>query len=306
MNLKERLKKRRKETEVKWEIIEQDYLLSLIIESIALVPELKNNVVFKGGTALKKMYFGDYRFSQDLDFSVVAEHDYLSAHLGELMKVVCTLATERRQAISNENIIIESAPYFGDRPHPRGQLAFCIQVKYPWHRSFYTKVYAEFTFQELVVSEPLLKSIIHDYGDPCEGELYVYSLEEIVAEKIRALLEFAKKLHERGWGRSRVRDYFDIWMILTTFVDSIDLTIIPDIVKKKCEYKNVVFQGIDDIFQQALLLNVESEWEVWLSGLVTMLPDKSKVIKELREILIPIFQEHVHVVEPSDANEKHV
>ncbi|MEI6628804.1 MAG: nucleotidyl transferase AbiEii/AbiGii toxin family protein [Alphaproteobacteria bacterium] len=26
--------------------------------------------IFKGGTCLKKYYFGDYRFSQDPDFSV--------------------------------------------------------------------------------------------------------------------------------------------------------------------------------------------------------------------------------------------
>lgn len=76
MILQDRLKRRRQETEIKWEIIEQDYLLSLIIESIAHIPELKNNVVFKGGTALKKMYFGKYRFPQDLDFSVVSEHIY--------------------------------------------------------------------------------------------------------------------------------------------------------------------------------------------------------------------------------------
>ena len=31
--------------------------------------KLKETMIFKGGTALKKCYFGDYRFSQDLDFS---------------------------------------------------------------------------------------------------------------------------------------------------------------------------------------------------------------------------------------------
>jgi len=33
------------------------------------VPSLRETLVFKGGTALKKCYFGDYRFSEDLDFS---------------------------------------------------------------------------------------------------------------------------------------------------------------------------------------------------------------------------------------------
>ena len=39
------------------------------LAGISAVPELRETLVFKGGTALKKCYFGDYRFSEDLDFS---------------------------------------------------------------------------------------------------------------------------------------------------------------------------------------------------------------------------------------------
>ena len=34
---------------------------------------LLSNLAFKGGTALKRCYFGDYRFSEDLDFTLAAE-----------------------------------------------------------------------------------------------------------------------------------------------------------------------------------------------------------------------------------------
>ena len=50
-------------------VVERDYLLSWILAGISAVPELRETLVFKGGTALKKCYFGDYRFSEDLDFS---------------------------------------------------------------------------------------------------------------------------------------------------------------------------------------------------------------------------------------------
>ena len=52
------------------EVVDKDYLLSYLLAGIAAVPEL-GGLRFKGGTALKKMYFGDYRFSEDLDFSAV-------------------------------------------------------------------------------------------------------------------------------------------------------------------------------------------------------------------------------------------
>ena len=50
-------------------VVERDYLLSWVLAGISAVPELRETLVFKGGTALKKCYFGDYRFSEDLDFS---------------------------------------------------------------------------------------------------------------------------------------------------------------------------------------------------------------------------------------------
>jgi len=48
--------------------IEKDYILSWILFGIAKHEQLSKAIVFKGGTVLKKVYFEDYRFSEDLDF----------------------------------------------------------------------------------------------------------------------------------------------------------------------------------------------------------------------------------------------
>ena len=52
-------------------VIEKDYALSYVLAGIARQPKLSHSLIFKGGTALKKIFFGDYRFSEDLDFSVI-------------------------------------------------------------------------------------------------------------------------------------------------------------------------------------------------------------------------------------------
>ncbi|PYV80988.1 MAG: hypothetical protein DMG05_30700, partial [Acidobacteria bacterium] len=52
---------------------------------------------------------------------------------------------------------------------------------------------------------------------------YVYALEEIVAEKLRAILQHFEKLEVRGWSRSRARDYYDLWRILATYQDQMNL-----------------------------------------------------------------------------------
>src|SRR3989338_1242151 len=53
------------------DIVEKDYALSYLLAGIAKQEKLTHSLVFKGGTALKKIFFGDYRFSVDLDFSTL-------------------------------------------------------------------------------------------------------------------------------------------------------------------------------------------------------------------------------------------
>jgi len=58
------------------------------------------------------------------------------------------------------------------------------------------------------------RKVIHDYGEPVEADVQVYALEEVIAEKLRAILQHRRMLEERLWSRSRARDYYDIWRIL--------------------------------------------------------------------------------------------
>jgi predicted nucleotidyltransferase component of viral defense system len=57
------------------ETVEKDYVLGWLLAGIANQPELLDQWVFKGGTCLKKCYFETYRFSEDLDYTLVnAKH----------------------------------------------------------------------------------------------------------------------------------------------------------------------------------------------------------------------------------------
>ena len=67
--LRKRLEEARKNTGLFWETIERDYVLSWVLAGIGVNEKLQNGLISKGGTALKKCYFGEYRFSKDLDFT---------------------------------------------------------------------------------------------------------------------------------------------------------------------------------------------------------------------------------------------
>ena len=53
------------------EVIEKDYVLGWLLWGIGTDPDLSRTWVFKGGTCLKKCYIETYRFSEDLDFTVL-------------------------------------------------------------------------------------------------------------------------------------------------------------------------------------------------------------------------------------------
>lgn len=86
-----RLQEARQRSGLPWAVLERDYLLSWILAGISQTQRLGDALVFKGGTALKKCYFGTYRLSEDLDFSTV---DSLPAGvaLEQALREACVIA----------------------------------------------------------------------------------------------------------------------------------------------------------------------------------------------------------------------
>ena len=67
-----RIQQAAKEDGVGQLVVERDYAQAYVLHGIASQAELRETLAFKGGTALRKVHFGgDYRFSEDLDFSTL-------------------------------------------------------------------------------------------------------------------------------------------------------------------------------------------------------------------------------------------
>jgi hypothetical protein len=69
----ERIRRIAREEKLAVGVVEKDYVLTWLLKGVYLVnSDLRNNFVLKGGTAIRKAYFPQtWRFSEDLDFSVV-------------------------------------------------------------------------------------------------------------------------------------------------------------------------------------------------------------------------------------------
>lgn len=284
--LRTRLEEARRDSGMGWAILERDYLLSWILAAIGVNETLRKTLVFKGGTALKKCYFGDYRFSEDLDFSGLT-----GVPLGRAMEAAIeTVCVDAARMIDEyAPVHIQWERYTERDPHPGGQEAFALRAQLPWQRQPQTRILVEVSVDEKVLRPPCLQKVIHGYGEPIDAEILTYSLEEIIAEKLRAILQHQEKLEERGWARSRARDYYDIWRILKTYQDNLDLTDFKSLLRDKCDIRSVSFEVADDFFKEKMLSYVERTWDQWLGNLVPQLPTFETVISELRPQIAGMF-----------------
>jgi predicted nucleotidyltransferase component of viral defense system len=130
------------------------------------------------------------------------------------------------------------------------------------------------TSDEVLVDEPEQRKVINSYYDT-KFEILVYSLEEILAEKLRSLLQ-----------RNRVRDYYDCWYLMTKAKIRIDLEEVRKIFDKKIKYKNMEFTGIAGMFEASKVEASKAYYEKQVGGQVKKLPDFDKLIAELKESLI--------------------
>lgn len=243
-------------------------------------------LVFKGGTALKKCYFGDYRFSEDLDFTAVGPVP-TGAAMESDMQEACARAVKLLDPYAPVQIVCQR--HVERDPHPGGQEAFDIRARFPWHRRPQTNVTVEIAVDERLLKPAVRRSVLHDYGEPFEAQVLVYSLEEIVAEKLRAILQHLRALEHRGWVRSRARDYYDLWRVLGADRDRLDLSDFPTFLREKCASRGVTFLGPDSFFPETMLAVVEKTWKQWLGPLVPTLPPYKTVIGELRPQVIALL-----------------
>ncbi len=277
------LKKRARETGVRLDILEKDYALGYLLAAIAEEPALGDELVLKGGTALRKCYYAGYRFSEDLDFSTrtpgaVPDLD---------SKIAAAIQRMNRLLGQRGPFQAQVEPLLLREPHPFAQAAFVVHVQFPAHRQPLCRLKIEITVDEPVLLPPARRILLHEYEEPLRAEIQVYQLTEIVAEKLRALLQSRARLATRGWGASRVcRDYYDLWAILQQ--ERQQIRSIRELVERKCAWRHLTVAALSDFFAEPLQQVAQREWRIQILPFVPDAPAPDQVLSELQ-----VHLEHV-------------
>jgi len=166
-------------------LVERDYVLGCFVSFLATNPEVNNHWIFKGGTSLRKCHFTEYRFSEDVDFTIkkIMPIDKMQ----QLIKDVNVIMHEAIGIISDEREIS-----FETIRDDYGAESFEMKFYYrgPWiFRGVAPAVQIHLSRDEKIVFLPNKLPVIHPYSDKSELPqvlIPVYSLEEILVEKLRA------------------------------------------------------------------------------------------------------------------------
>ena len=221
--------------------IEKDFVLTYTLKKI-YESGLKNRLVFKGGTALHKLYLHK-RMSIDLDFTAVKP-----VKTNELKAVI-----EDREISSKAKEVNET------RSSTKIVLSYVSALEYR------NSIVIDISKRE----KPVLKLVERKLKSPYFKEIGIltFQLEELVAEKIRAMLQ-----------RNKPRDYLDIYYILNR--KNFNLKKAVEIAKKKLKASNDEFD-VKKAFSN--LHVVRSLWEKNLKEIMPDAPNFDVIIKKLGE-----------------------
>lgn len=242
-------------------VIEKDYVLSWLLIAIA-ESDLRTGLAFKGGTALKQIYYPDYRFSEDLDFTLCADlsHDDLVRAFGALFPWL-----ERR---TNLELALRSA-----ERSPFDSTTLLVNYVGPLKARLGSRhLKVDITRGELLLLPLAERTLQTRYSDrPKDVTVLTYTLEEILTEKLCALM-----------GRTEPRDLYDVYWLFER--GDTDVTFLPANFAAKCQHK-----GKDPTQLNAVLESkastFEKLWTLRLAIQVTALPDLDEVLRVVRQHL---------------------
>ena len=262
------LKRLASDTGIHFSTLELDYCLGWMLYGISRERELYNGIVFKGGTALRKCYFKEYRFSQDLDYT--CRKELPPDRLEPLIRNAC------RNAAHMSGVGFELVEFKKLR-EVSGEEAFNARVEYRGPSnpsSSLPRIQFDLTYYEEVVLPPEDRKIFHFYTDSLRGaRAWSYSLDEILAEKMRSVLQQRKRV-------PRPRDFYDLWWVLKN--KDCDRKTVRQAFLKKCEFKKEPFKAVGDFFGKDLLARNATTWEASIGRQVKAVPPFKQVVAELR------------------------
>lgn len=171
-------------TQVSPMVIFREYAQLIFLQKLS-ESKYNHQFIFKGGTAIRLLMKGS-RFSEDLDFTIK------DLNPDQVTEIITSIISTIKPELTIQLKPLKSV----------AGLSLKLMIESPIQTQL-IPIKLDFSFREMIF-DPTKSIVICNYPIIFKDYIHHYSQDEIVAEKIRAILH-----------RSEGRDLYDLWFLLT-------------------------------------------------------------------------------------------
>jgi predicted nucleotidyltransferase component of viral defense system len=238
------------------EIIEKDYFIELVLFYFSKNNFLYENLVFRGGTALKKVYFPEYRFSEDLDFVIDSKKE-INVYQKTIIQILEKISSDYPIKIDKRSIFekdrLQLFIIYDIIPDIKGIKELKVDILQDYYIPKHERKRIIFTYPEFENDNSILKT---------------YALESVICDKIGRILDVDNE----------PRDLYDLWYLLKL---NLDINIIRKEFKNKYGYEII----IPNLLRELVRDDYKQNWKNRLVHQIFDLPGFDRVIKDLNKLI---------------------
>lgn len=199
-----------KENNVAAQSVLQTYMLERLLERIS-ISKYKDNFILKGGMLISAMLGIDSRTTMDMD-TTIKGFPLTKDNITNIMDEICNIEIDDnvKLKINKVELIREDDDYGGYR--------ITFEAKYNNEMPVIMKI--DITTGDKITYKEIEYSFILMLEDR-KIQIWSYNVETIIAEKFEAIVK-------RGVLSTRIRDYYDVYMLINTQNKIIDKKTLKD------------------------------------------------------------------------------
>ena len=208
-----------KENNVAAQSVLQTYMLERLLERIS-ISKYKDNFILKGGMLISAMLGIDSRTTMDMD-TTIKGFPLTKDNITNIMDEICNIEIDDNVTlkINKVELIREDDDYGGYR--------ITFEAKYNNEMPVIMKIDIttgdKITYKEIEYSFTLML-------EDRKIQIWSYNVETIIAEKFEAIVK-------RGVLSTRIRDYYDVYMLINTQSKIIDKKTLKDALTLTAQYR---------------------------------------------------------------------
>ena len=208
-----------KENNVAAQSVLQTYMLERLLERIS-ISKYKDNFILKGGMLISAMLGIDSRTTMDMD-TTIKGLPLTKDNITNIMDEICNIEIDDNVTlkISKVELIREDDDYGGYR--------ITFEAKYNNEMPVIMKIDIttgdKITYKEIEYSFTLML-------EDRKIQIWSYNVETIIAEKFEAIVK-------RGVLSTRIRDYYDVYMLINTQNKIIDKKTLKDAITLTAQHR---------------------------------------------------------------------